>query len=77
MLRREFARAEKKYLILKDLQDLICDHLNKMLFNNPDRIKYHERYQAIIEDYNSQQDRVTIEKTFDELDRQAGNKGHY
>lgn len=38
-----------------------------MLFNNPDRIKYHERYQEIIEDYNSQQDRANIEKTFDEL----------
>ena len=35
--------------------------------NNPDRIIYHERYQQIIEDYNSQQDRATIEKTFDEL----------
>ena len=29
--------------------------------------QYHERYQAIIEDYNSQQDRANIEKTFDEL----------
>ena len=67
LLRREFARAEKKNLILKDLQDLICDRLGKMLFSNPDRIKYHERYQAIIEDYNNQQDRANIEKTFDEL----------
>lgn len=39
----------------------------QQLFNNPDRIKYHERYQQIIEEYNSQQDRATIEKTFDEL----------
>ena len=29
--------------------------------------KYRERYQEIIEDYNRQQDRATIEKTFDEL----------
>jgi len=67
LLRQEFARVKKKNLILKDLQDLICDRINKMLFNNPARIKYHERYQAIIEDYNSQQDRANIEKTFDEL----------
>ena len=67
LLRREFARAKKKNLILKDLQDLICERLDKMLFNNPNRIKYHERYQSIIEDYNSQQDRATIEKTFDDL----------
>ena len=52
---------------MKDLQELIRVRLNAMLFNNPDRIKYYERYQIIIEDYNSQQDRATIEKTFDEL----------
>ena len=67
LLRREFARAKKKNLILKDLQDLICERLNKMLFSNPNRIEYHERYQAIIEDYNRQQDRANIEETFDEL----------
>ena len=52
---------------MKDLEELIRVRLDAMLFNNPDRIKYHERYQAIIEDYNSQQDRAAIEKTFDEL----------
>ena len=31
---------------------------------NPDRIDYYERYQQIITDYNSEQDRATIEKTF-------------
>lgn len=58
---------KKKNLIMKDLQELIRVRLDAMLFNNPDRIKYHERYQEIIEDYNSQQDRANIEKTFDEL----------
>lgn len=67
LLRREFAKAKKKNLIMKDLQELIRVRLDAMLFNNPDRIKYHERYQEIIEDYNSQQDRANIEKTFDEL----------
>ena len=67
LLRREFARAKKKNLIMKDLQELIRVRLDAMLFNNPDRIKYHERYQEIIEDYNSQQDRANIEKTFEEL----------
>ncbi|MBR5471584.1 MAG: type I restriction endonuclease subunit R [Oscillibacter sp.] len=67
LLRREFAKAKKKNLVIKDLEDLIRVRLDAMLFNNPDRIKYHERYQEIIEDYNSQQDRATIEKTFDEL----------
>lgn len=67
LLRREFARAKKKNLVMKDLDELIRVRLDSMLFNNPDRIKYDERYQAIIEDYNSQQDQATIEKTFDEL----------
>ena len=67
LLRREFARAKKKNLVMKDLDELIRVRLDSMLFNNPDRIQYDERYQAIIEDYNSQQDRATIEKTFDEL----------
>ena len=67
LLRREFAKAKKKNLVMKDLDELIRVRLDSMLFNNPDRIQYDERYQAIIEDYNSQQDRATIEKTFDEL----------
>lgn len=67
LLRREFARAKKKNLVMKDLDELIRVRLDSMLFNNPDRIQYDERYQAIIEDYNSQQDRATIERTFDEL----------
>ena len=67
LLRREFAKAKKKNLIMKALQELIRVRLDAMLFNNPDRIKYYERYQELIEDYNGQQDQVNIEKTFDEL----------
>lgn len=67
LLRREFAKAKKKNLVMKDLNELIRVRLDSMLFNNADRIQYDERYQAIIEDYNSQQDRATIERTFDEL----------
>ena len=67
LLRREFAKVKKKNLVMKDLDEMIRVRLDAMLSNNPDRIKYHERYQQIIEDYNSQQDRAMIEKTFDEL----------
>ena len=38
-----------------------------MMFTNPDRINYYERYQQIITDYNSEQDQTTIEKTFMDL----------
>ena len=67
LLGREFTRAKKKNLILKDLDDLIRERLDKLLFANPQRINYYERYQQIIEDYNSEQNRATIEKTFMDL----------
>lgn len=40
-----------------------------MLFVNPskERVDYYERYLQIIEDYNNEQNRATIEKTFMDL----------
>lgn len=67
LLRREFAKVKRKNLMLKDLDDLIKQKLDMLLFTNPDRINYYERYQQIIDSYNSEQDRATIEKTFTEL----------
>jgi type I restriction enzyme R subunit len=67
LLRREFVKVRKKNLVLKDLEEVIQQKLDKMLFANPDRINYYERYQQIIDDYNSEQDRATIEKTFMDL----------
>ena len=67
LLRREFAGIKKKNLVMKDLEEVIQQKLDKMLFTNPERINYYERYQQIINDYNSEQDRTTIEKTFMDL----------
>lgn len=67
LLRKEFAKVHKKNLVMKDLEEVIQQKLDKMLFSNPDRINYYERYQQIITDYNSEQDRATIEKTFMDL----------
>ena len=67
LLQREFAKVKKRNLVMKDLEDVIKQKLDRMLFSNPDRINYYERYQEIINDYNSEQDRATIEKTFMEL----------
>ena len=67
LLRREFAKVKKKNLVLMDLEELIRKKLDKMLFANSERINYYERYQQIIDDYNSEQDRATIEKTFMDL----------
>ncbi|MCP1101017.1 type I restriction endonuclease subunit R [Lachnospiraceae bacterium PAL113] len=67
LLRREFAKVHKKNLVMKDLEEVIQQKLDMMLFSNPDRINYYERYQQIITDYNSEQDRANIEKTFMDL----------
>ena len=72
-LRREFARVKKKNLVLKDLQEVIQYKLDCMMFVNPDRINYYERYQRIINDYNAEMDQAMIEKTFMELLALAGS----
>ena len=66
-LRSEFARVKKKNLVMKDLQEIIQKKLDRMMFINPERVNYYERYRRIIEDYNSEMDQATIEKTFMEL----------
>ena len=67
ILRREFAKVHKKNLVMKDLEEVIQQKMSSLLFSNPNRIDYYERYQKIIEDYNAEQDRATIEKTFMDL----------
>ena len=67
LLGQEFAKVKRKNLMMMDLEEVIQQKLDRLLFNNPDRINYYERYQQIITDYNSEQDRATIEKTFMDL----------
>lgn len=67
VLRNEFARKKEKNLILKDIQDIVDERIARMLSSNPSRINFYERYQAIIEEYNSEQSQANIERTFEEL----------
>ena len=67
LLRREFAKSREKNLVLKDIQELLQERIAQMLAQNPSRINFYERYQEIIHDYNREQNRATIEKTFEEL----------
>ena len=67
LLQQEFAKAKQKNLLLKDIQELLQERLAKMLAQNPSRINFYERYQEIIESYNQEQDRASIEKIFEEL----------
>lgn len=67
LLRREFAKTRRKNLLMRDLDEAIRWQLDKMVFANPKRIDYYERYREIIQSYNGEQDRATIEKTFLDL----------
>ena len=67
LLRREFAKSREKNLVLKDIQELLQERIAQMLAQNPSRINFYEKYQEIIHDYNNEQNRATIEKTFEEL----------
>ena len=67
LLKREFVKAKKRNLMIVELDELIQERLASMLKANPNRVDYYERYRKIIEEYNSEQDRANIEKTFVEL----------
>lgn len=67
LLAAEFAKVKRKNLMIKDLNNLVLERLSKLIEVNPTRVDYYNRYMGIIEAYNAEQDRSTIEKTFMEL----------
>ncbi len=73
LLDKEFSKVKTKNLVMRDLEEVIQRKLDKMLETNPNRINFYERYQQIITDYNAEQDRATIEKTFEELMKLAND----
>lgn len=64
LLRKEFAKSKHQNLALKDIDELIKQRIEAMLRNNPNRINFYEEYQRIIQEYNAEQDRASIERTF-------------
>ncbi|MGO4860493.1 type I restriction endonuclease subunit R [Atopobiaceae bacterium Sow4_H2] len=68
-LSQEFVKARHKHLLIDGLRDVIETRLEAALRDNPLRIDFFERYEKIIEDYNSEQDKAMIEKTFNDLMR--------
>ena len=67
LLRREFEKAPCKNLLVNDLRAAIEQRLEIALRANPLRVNYFERYQRIIDEYNREQDRASIEATFEAL----------
>lgn len=67
LLQCEFAKSREKNLILRDIQELLQERIAQMLVANPSRINFYDRYQEIIKAYNQEQNRASIEKTFEDL----------
>lgn len=67
LLRREFAKSKERNLIMKDIQELLQERIAQMMAQNPARINFYEKYQEIIREYNQEQNRANIERTFEEL----------
>ena len=63
----EFAKTKEKHLLLNDFREVIEYRLEMALRENPRRADFFKRYEAIIESYNKEQDRATIEETFEKL----------
>ena len=66
-LRREFERCRNKNTTVANLKDAIEKRLDRMIQQNPLRTDFQEHYEKIVSEYNTEKDRATIEKTFEEL----------
>ena len=66
-LRKEFERSDKKKTTVQNLKTVIEQRLQQLLRENPLRTDIQERYEQIVEEYNREKDRVTIERTFEHL----------
>ena len=71
----DFERIEREFLKLGDnqpvavqsLKDKVEAKLNQMMLENPFRVDYYERYQQIIDEYNSGKEYAAIKDIFDKL----------
>jgi len=63
----EFANRSNKKSMTQDFKAVLESRLEKMLSHNPLRTDLQQRFEEIVEAYNDEKDRVTIEKTFEDL----------
>jgi type I restriction enzyme R subunit len=66
-LKKEFEKSKAKNTLVQGLKEAVENKLNKMIQANPMRSDFQKRYEELIEAYNSEKDRATIERTFEEL----------
>ena len=66
-LRQEFAKNPQKNTQVQNLKDAIEKRLASMLAQNPLRTDFQQHYENLVAEYNREKDRLTIERTFEEL----------
>lgn len=66
-LRQEFSKVKNKNTTVHQLKNEIEKRLADLLRKNPMRTDFQKHYETIIADYNSEKDKITIEKTFEAL----------
>ncbi|MBN1125185.1 MAG: type I restriction endonuclease subunit R [Sedimentisphaerales bacterium] len=69
LLRKEFERSPAKRTIVQNLKQAIEQRLKRLLEQNPLRTDFQQYYEEIVAEYNREKDRVTIERTFENLFR--------
>jgi type I restriction enzyme R subunit len=67
LLRREFARSKQQRTLVQNLRQAVEQRLAKLLAANPLRTDFQKHYETIVDAYNKEKDRATIEKTFQEM----------
>ena len=66
-LRKEFERSPTKRTTVQNLKTAIEQRIERLLRQNPLRTDFQRHYEEIVDEYNREKDRVTIEKTFEDL----------
>lgn len=66
-LRKEFERSKAKRTTVQNLKQVLEERLSKLIAQNPLRTNLQRHYEELVEAYNREKDRVTIEKTFEAL----------
>ena len=66
-LKREFERSPSQRTAVQALKHTVEQRLRRLLARNPLRTDFQQHYEQIVAEYNREKDRVTIERTFEEL----------
>lgn len=66
-LRKEFFKSPAKKTTVQNLKNALEKRLQRMMQENPLRTDFQKHFESIVDDYNREKDRATIEKTFEEL----------